>query len=145
MVSNALTHRPPLGFFRNIVLIHGGEHDKTFDIKLRGVVPVVDLARVYSLAEGLCDVNTLDRLRAAAGTKVLSAEGARNLGDAYDFIATLRVQHQARQLRAGEKADNFIASNELSALERRHLKDAFGMIATMQEAIEQRYQSSRLR
>jgi CBS domain-containing protein len=145
MVANALTHRPPLGFFRNIVLIHGGEHDKTFDIKLRGVVPVVDLARVYSLAEGLDEVNTLDRLRAAAGTKALSAEGARNLEDAYDFIATLRVQHQARQLRAGEKADNFIASGELSALERRHLKDAFGMIATMQEAIEQRYQSGRLR
>ncbi|UCH47988.1 MAG: cyclic nucleotide-binding/CBS domain-containing protein [Betaproteobacteria bacterium] len=145
MVANALTHRPPLGFFRNIVLIHGGEHDKTFDIKLRGVVPVVDLARVYSLAEGLEEVNTLDRLRAAAGTKALSAEGARNLEDAYDFIATLRVQHQARQLRAGEKADNFIASSEISGLERRHLKDAFRMIATMQQAIEQRYQSSRLR
>ena len=145
MVANALMHRPPLGFFRNIVLIHGGEHDKTFDIKLRGVVPVVDLARVYSLAEGLDEVNTVDRLRAAAGTKALSADGARNLEDAYDFIATLRVQHQARQLRAGEKADNFIASGELSALERRHLKDAFGIIATMQEAIEQRYQSSRLR
>ncbi len=145
MVANALTHRPPLGFFRNIVLIHGGEHDKTFDIKLRGVVPVVDLARVYSLAEGLDEVNTVDRLRAAAGTKALSAEGAGNLEDAYDFIATLRVQHQARQLRGGEQADNFIPSAGLSALERRHLKDAFGMIATMQAAVEQRYQAGRLR
>ena len=36
-------------------------------------------------------------------------------------------------------------AEKLSALERRHLKDAFGMIATMQEALEQRYQSSRLR
>lgn len=145
MVGNALSHRPPLGFFRNIVLIHGGEHDKTFDIKLRGIVPVVDMARVYSLAEGVAEINTMDRLQAAAGTKALSSEGARNLEDAYEFIATLRVQHQANQLRAGHKADNFIATSELSALERSHLKDAFGIISTMQQAIEQRYQAGRLR
>jgi CBS domain-containing protein len=145
MVGNALTHRPHLGFFRNIVLIHGGEHDKTFDIKLRGIVPVVDLARVYSLAEGVAQINTVDRLQAAAGTKAVSSEGAHNLEDAYDLIATLRVQHQARQLRAGDKADNFISTTELSALERSHLKDAFGIIATMQQTLEQRYQSGRLR
>jgi CBS domain-containing protein len=145
MVANALTHRPPLGFFRNIVLIHGGEHDKTFDIKLRGIVPIIDLARIYSLAEGIEQINTLERLRAAAGTGTLSNQGARNLQDAYEFIATLRVQHQARQLRAGTSADNFLATGELSQLERSQLKDAFGIIATMQQALEQRYQSGRLR
>jgi len=145
MVANALTHRPPLGFFRNIVLIHGGEPDKTFDIKLRGIVPVIDLARIYSLAEGIEHINTLERLRAVAGSKTLSSQGARNLQDAYEFIATLRVQHQARQLRAGSRADNFIATDALSALERSHLKDAFGIIATMQQALEQRYQSASLR
>ncbi len=140
MVSNALKHRPPLGFFRNIVLIHGGEHDKTFDIKLRGIVPLVDLARVYSLAEGLDETNTIGRLRAATGTQVLSAEGARNLEDAYEFIATLRIQHQVHQLRAGGKPDNYLSPGELSALERSRLKDAFGIIATMQLTLRQRYQ-----
>jgi CBS domain-containing protein len=144
MVGNALTHRPPLGFFRNIVLVHGGEHDKTFDIKLRGIVPVVDLARVYALAEGRPEINTVDRLKAVTATQIVSAEGARNLEDAYDFIATLRAQHQARQLRSGETADNFVAPGELSALERSHLKDAFGVIATMQQTLEQRYPSGRL-
>jgi len=145
MAANALTHRPPLGFFRNIVLIHRGEHDKTFDIKTRGIVPVIDLARIYSLAEGIGQINTVDRLRAASGTRALSIEGARNLEDAYEFIATLRVQHQAHQLRSGAKADNFVATNELAALERSHLKDAFGIIATMQQALEQHYQAGRLR
>jgi CBS domain-containing protein len=145
LVGNALTHRPPLGFFRNIVVIHGGEHDKTFDIKHRGIVPVVDLARVYALAEGRPEVNTIDRLRAVTGTQAVSTQGARNLEDAYEFIATLRVQHQARQLRGGGKADNFIAPAELSALERSHLKDAFGIIATMQQTLEQRYPSGQIR
>ena len=26
MVSNALTHKPPLGFFKNFVLVHDAEH-----------------------------------------------------------------------------------------------------------------------
>ncbi|MGD8788178.1 MAG: putative nucleotidyltransferase substrate binding domain-containing protein [Burkholderiales bacterium] len=145
MAANAMTHRPPLGFFRNIVLIRGGEHDKTFDIKIRGIVPVVDLARVYSLAEGIGAINTVERLRAATGTRALSAQGARDLEDALEFIATLRVQHQAHQIRAGARADNFIAPHELPALERSHLKDAFAIIATMQQALEQRYQAGRLR
>jgi len=144
MVGNALTHRPPLGFFRNIVLIRRGDHDKTFDIKHRGIVPVVDLARVYALAEGRDEVNTVDRLQAVTATQIVSSEGARNLEDAYDFTATLRVRHQAHQLRSGEMADNFVAPGELSALERDHLKDAFGVIATMQQTLEQRYASGRL-
>jgi CBS domain-containing protein len=139
MTANALTQRPPLGFFRNIVLIRGGEHDRSFDIKLKGVMPVVNLARVYALAEGRAELNTVDRLRATAGTPALSAEGARNLEDAYGFVGTLRSRHQARALRACRPADNFVVPGELSELERAHLKDAFRVIATMQQALERRY------
>jgi CBS domain-containing protein len=139
MTANALTQRPPLGFFRNIVLIRGGEHDRSVDVKLRGVMPVVNLARVYALSEGRAELNTVDRLRATAGTPALSAEGARDLEDAYAFIGALRARHQARALRAGRPADNFVAPDALSALERAHLKDAFRVIATMQQALERRY------
>ena len=43
MAANALSHRPPLGFFRTFVLVHDGKHDDTFDIKHRGIVPITDL------------------------------------------------------------------------------------------------------
>lgn len=143
MVANALKNRPPLGFFRNIVLIHGGDHDHTFDIKHRGSVPIIDLARVYALSAGLPEINTRERLRAAAESGALSRDGAANLADALEFITTLRVRHQARQIRQGEKADNFVSPDTLSPLERGHLKDAFLLINTMQESLGQRYQSGR--
>lgn len=143
MAANAIKHRPPLGFFRNFVLIHGGDHDHTFDIKHRGTVPIIDLARVYALSSGVSEVNTLERLRAAAETGVLSQEGAANLADAAEFIGTLRMRHQAQQLRRGEKADNFLSPDALSPLERGHLKDAFVLINTMQESLGQRYQAGR--
>lgn len=143
MVSNALKHRPPLGFFRNFVLISGGDHAKTFDIKHRGIVPIVDLARVFSLSEGLEEVDTIHRLKRAAKTSAVSKDGGANLIDAFEFVATLRVQHQVRQIRAGLKPDNYISPEELSPLERSHLKDAFSLIATIQETLGQRYQAGR--
>jgi CBS domain-containing protein len=144
MAANAVKNRPPLGFFRNFVLIQGGDHDHTFNIKHRGIVPIIDLARVYALSSGITETNTLERLRAASGINALSQEGAANLIDAIEFIGTLRMRHQAGQLRRGEQADNFLSPDEISALERGHLKDAFILINTMQDSIAQRYQTGRI-
>ncbi|NEX17850.1 MAG: cyclic nucleotide-binding protein [Halochromatium sp.] len=143
MAANAIKHRPPLGFFRNFVLIHGGDHNHTFDIKHRGTVPIIDLARVYALSSGLAPINTIERLEAASETAALSHDGGANLIDAFELINTLRIRHQANQLRNGEKADNFVAPEQLSPLERGHLKDAFLLIDRMQETLGQRYQAGR--
>lgn len=143
MVANALKNRPPIGFFRNFVLISGGDHDQTLDLKHHGTVPVVDLARVHALAAGIPQINTIERLRAGADIQVLSHEGAANLIDAPAFIGTLRMRHQARRIRANEKADNYLPLDELSSPERGHLKDAFSLIATMQESLGQRHQAAR--
>jgi len=55
--------------------------------------------------------------------------------DAHEFIGTLRMRHQAEQLKRGEMADNFLSPEELSPLERGHLKDAFGVIKSLQSAL----------
>jgi CBS domain-containing protein len=145
MAGNALTHRPPLGFFRRFVLIHDGEHDDTLDIKHRGIVPITDIARVLSLASGINAVNTTDRLKTAINVGALSEDMGENLIDALEFIASLRIRHQANQIRRGDKPDNYLAPDDLSDLERKHLKDAFKVIAEMQGTMENRYQVGRFR
>jgi CBS domain-containing protein len=145
MAANALQHSPPLGFFRTFVLISGGEHDDTFDIKHRGIVPITDVARVYALSEGLRPVNTTERLRAAVESGAMSREMGENLEDALEFIASLRIRHQADQIRLGEKADNYLPPDDLSVFERDHLKDAFKVIQSIQSTLDSRYQASRLR
>ena len=144
MVANALSHRPPLGFFRNFVLIHNQEHDNTLDVKHRGIVPIVDIARVYALSEGLTCVNTKERLKAAHECGAMSREMSENLIDALEYIASLRNQHQVERIRQGEQADNFLDPESLSGLERGHLKDAFAIIKSMQEVLENRYQTARM-
>lgn len=130
--SNAIKLRPPLGFFRDFVLTDNGNHKKTLDLKHNGIAPIVDLARIYALAEGIQSVNTLERLSQAAGTPSLSKSSAASLISAYEFLSMLKVEHQAKQLTAGVDMDNYLEPKELSRLEREHLKDAFKVIKTMQ-------------
>ena len=139
MVGNALTHQPPLGLFKGLSPARSGEHKGTIDLKHTGVVPIVDLARVYALAGGHAEVNTHDRLLAAADGGDISAQSARDLRDALEFLAALRIQHQARQITQGQAPDNFLDPAEISNFERTQLRDAFQVVQTLQSVLSNRY------
>ncbi|THH36105.1 CBS domain-containing protein [Aliishimia ponticola] len=135
MIGNSLKHAPPLGLFGGISTIRHGDHKNTVDLKHAGVVPIVDLARVYALRGAIAEVGTHERIVAAGAAGVVSATGARDLLDAFDLIAETRLRHQARQIANGTLPDNFLALAELSDLERNHLRDAFLVVRTMQSAL----------
>ncbi len=135
MVSNSLKHAPPLGMLRGLATIRSGEHRHAIDMKHNGVVPIVDLARIYALQGQLVPVNTRARLEEAREKGQLSKSGASDLLDAYDLIAETRLLHQARRVKAGAAPDNFLNPSDLSDFERSHLRDAFVVVKTMQSAI----------
>ncbi len=137
MVANSLKHTPPLGLFRGFATVRSGEHKNQLDLKMNGVVPVVDLGRLYALQGGLREVNTRARLEAALAAGIVSGTGGRDLIDAYDLIAETRLDRQAEDVRAGRTPDNFMAPSDLSDLQRSHLRDAFVVIRTMQSAVGQ--------
>lgn len=143
MVGNALTHRPPLNWFNGLSTIRSGTNRGTLDLKHNGIVPIVDLARVYALAGGDMAVNTHDRLEHAAASGAISEQSARDLRDALEFLACVRIQHQARQMLQGRKPDNFLHPMEISNFERTQLKDAFRVVETLQNILGQRYQAGR--
>lgn len=132
--KNALGLRPPLGFFRDFVLKQNGKHKATLDLKHNGIAPIVDLARIYALSQGISAVNTIERIKQAAGTPAITKSSAENLLDAYEFLGILRVKHQANKLVKGLEPDNYLSPKELSKLEREHLKDAFKVIKTLQDS-----------
>ncbi|HRJ54092.1 MAG TPA: putative nucleotidyltransferase substrate binding domain-containing protein [Candidatus Thiothrix moscowensis] len=148
MAGNALSHKPPVGFFRGFVLDKDSKDDKAdkgMDMKKRGVVPVIDMARLYALASGLKPINTWERLDAIAEAGGISRSLIDDLRDAFEFISTVRLQHQAQQIEKGQKPNNYVPPEELSALERRHLKDAFEVVSTMQDTMTTRYQANQFR
>ena len=135
MVSNSLKHTPPLGLLRGFATIRSGEHKNHVDLKHNGVVPIVDLGRIYALQGQLAEVNTRARLEAGIASGVLSASGGKDLLDAYDLIAERRLAHQAEQVRRGDAPNNFLSPSSLSDFERSHLRDAFVVVKSMQSAI----------
>ena len=139
MAKNAMSFQPPLGFFRQFVLEKSGEHKNTLDLKLHGIMPIVEIARIRSLAAGELRISTRNRLRAAAQAKEIGETDAANLIDALDFIEKLRIEHQSRQLQAGLEPDNHLAPNELSPLVRQNLKSAFSQVRVSQAALLNRF------
>lgn len=139
MASNALQHQPPLGIFKGFVLEKDGEGGKALDMKLRGVVPVIDLARVRALAVGAPALNTMERLDAISQAGGMTESAVADLRDAFEFISTLRLHHQAAQIEADHAPDNFLNPKEISALERRYLKDAFEVVSDLQNSLSRNY------
>ncbi|MET1411724.1 DUF294 nucleotidyltransferase-like domain-containing protein [Roseibium sp. HPY-6] len=135
MVSNSLKHNPPLNLLRGLATIRSGEHKNSVDMKLNGVVPIVDLARIYALQGQITGVNTKMRLLEARANGRLSQSGGSDLLDAYDLIAETRLLHQAGLIKLGQRPDNFLQPSTLSDFERSHLRDAFVVVKTMQSSI----------
>jgi CBS domain-containing protein len=131
----ALSHRPPTGFLRGLVVESSGEHRGRLDLKHGGILPIVDLARWAGMAAGLTSASTLERLRAAAAAGTLSDSDARTLEDAFMLITGLRLEHQAEQLRGGRRPDDYVDPRGLSALTRSYLKEAFRAVASVQKGI----------
>ena len=134
MISNSLKHQPPLGLLRGLATIRSGEHRNQLDLKHNGVVPIVDLGRVYTLQGRLKPVNTRARLEAAIVAGALSKTGGADLLAAYDLIAETRLEHQSTQIKSGHKPQNYLDPSILSDFERSHLRDAFVVVKTMQSA-----------
>lgn len=134
MVSNSLKHQPPLGLFRGFATARSGEHKNTVDMKHAGVVPIVDLGRIYALTGKLTQANTRVRIVGGIEAGAVSGPGGRDLLDAYDLIAEMRLEHQAAQIKRGEAPGNFMPPASLSDFERSHLRDAFVVVKTMQSA-----------
>jgi CBS domain-containing protein len=131
----ALSHRPPTGFFRGLVVESTGEHRGRLDLKQGGVMPIVDLARWAGIAAGVTTASTSERLRAAAAAGTLSDAHARTLEDAYALVISLRVEHQVAQLRAGEQPDDYVDPGALSSLTRSYLREAFRAVASVQKHV----------
>lgn len=143
LARNAVARRPPLTLFGRLATSRTGPNRGTLDLKLSGIAPVVDLARIYALASGEAAVNTRQRLQAAAQTHQISSQGAEDLRDTLEFLSAMRIRHQVRQSEAGQVPDNRVSPSELSNFERTQLKDAFKAVADQQAALAQRYQLAR--
>lgn len=140
MAANALYNRPPLGFLRQFVVETSGAHTRGLNLKLRGLTPVVDALRVMALEKGIPETNTMARLEATTRLKMLDADFAAAVDDAYDYINFIRISHHLANRHRGAPLDNLVDPTRLNPMERKVLKESFAIVSRLQEMLSVRYQ-----
>lgn len=140
LAENALRQRPPVGRFRDFVVARSGADKDTLDLKVQGLTPFVDGARLLALANGIGAVGTLERLRALITKGVIDALDGAAYEEAYHFIQQTRMQQHQLQARDELPYSNRVDPDHLNHLDRRILRESFRQAQRLQSSLAMRYQ-----
>ncbi|HMK48877.1 MAG TPA: DUF294 nucleotidyltransferase-like domain-containing protein [Thermodesulfovibrionales bacterium] len=141
LANMAIKNMPPIGFLKTFVVEKSGEHKDQLNLKIKGLAPLVDIVRLFSLEKGLKETSTMERIQSLRDKHTIVKEYADELLHAFEFILLLRIQNQFECMKEGRDIDNFINPNNLSNLEKRIAKETFQLISRIQDLIIERYKA----
>ncbi len=136
MAKSALTFRVPSGLGLRL-----RSESSRFDMKLKGISPIVFLARVYGLESAARTSNTLDRLRAAVEAGLIAKDTCDTLSETYRFLLRVRLRAQLQMISEGKPPSNAISLSDLSSMERSRLRDAFRAVEVWHEHAAYHYRT----
>jgi CBS domain-containing protein len=140
MARNALSVAPPLGKVRDFLTdLEPGQPGK-IDLKKYGSRIFVDVARIYALATGVHNTNSVQRLRLASQRMANRGGEIDAVLEGLNFIQLLRLQHQYLDTDSGGQGDNLIDPDKLNELDRRILKESFRQARKIQSRLKLDYQ-----
>ncbi len=106
-----------------------------FDIKSL-MLPIVDLARLYSLKHQIKISNTSKRLELIYEKNIISHSGYTNLLQAYNFLMQLRFKHQGLQISERKIPDNNIDPQKQSDIDLIIIKKTVSIIEDFQNKVK---------
>jgi CBS domain-containing protein len=137
LAKNAYMNPAPLGFFRDFVVEKSGEHRDKFDIKLRAMMPLVDISRLLVLAHRIVGVNnTFKRFEKLAEVEPQNRQLYEEAGEAYEILMRMRALEGLRSASSGR----FIDPSSLGKIQRQLLRNAFEPINDLHKVIRTRFQ-----
>jgi CBS domain-containing protein len=142
LTTNALYNGPPLGFLRTLVLEKGGDHKDELNLKMSGLVPLVDALRVFSLSVQSNVTNTLNRLELVRRKQLLSPDLADDVKEAFGFMMLLRLNHHLMQKAKGAEPSDYLDPKALPKLQEKSLVEAFHVVRDLQGELEARFPES---
>lgn len=135
--NDALRKNPPLNFFKKFIVEEDGEHKGKFDIKNRGIMPLVDGARLFALSLNLRGINnTHARFKQLALVDPKFSEIYLNCADAFLILSKFRTLEGLKNDNSGD----FINIEELNKAERERLKNALSPMKDLEELIKDKFQ-----
>lgn len=141
LASGALKNPSPTGFFRQFLVEQDGEHKDFFDLKRRGLMPLIDAARVLTLSQNVNGIsNTWERYEKLAQLEPNNAE----LYLSCSYASKALLKFRTRQGLLHNDSGRYISLEKLSKEERIKLKRTFTSIKDIQEVLSLRFMTSRV-
>ncbi len=138
---NALRNPTPLGFFRQFLVEHDGEHKDQFDLKSRALMPLIDAARLLILSHSLKDNNnTITRFKKLAKIEPKNKDLYLSCIDSFKILVRFRTKQGLKNNDSGRYVD----LKNLSKSEKLKLKNCFKPIKDVQELLNIRYNLSQM-
>ena len=137
LAKNALLNPAPMGFFRNFLVEKSGEQKDKFDIKLRAMMPLADMARLLVLSHRVVGINnTFKRFEKLAELEPNYTELLLEAGKAYEILMRMRAIEGLKSGNSGR----YIHPEDLGKLQRQMLKNTFAPIDELQKIMRIRFQ-----
>lgn len=128
-------HGVALTRFNRLALEHSEEMQGRTNLKLRGLMPLVESVRLFALRQGLAETGTLERLGLLYRAQVIDANEHDYLVDAFRHIATLVLRQQIRDFNARRRIGNGVDPAELSQREKKQLIDSLKAVRALQQRV----------
>lgn len=142
LLRYTISTRPPVGFVRDFVIEHSGDHRGHLDLKAGGLVPIASLGRWIAIVTGDDRGSTITRLRRGRDANLLTTDETETLVRAFEYIYSLVLDKEIEGIRSGDPgATTWIAPKELDTLTRRYLREAFRAVAEVQNRLDSEWVS----
>jgi CBS domain-containing protein len=141
IATSTVENRPPLGFFRKLVVEKSGAHRNELNLYLKGIKPIVDAVRLFAIEKDIRERSTMKRTLVLEGKHIF--EEAEDIRHALEYLFMLLLHNQIEQIESGYSTDEFVNPGGLGSLEKKTIKEIFQLIANLYELIEKGYRTER--
>lgn len=111
-------------------------HLGAINLKHTGTLPLVEAVRLLALREGIPETATRERLAGLRQRKLIDADEADYLIDAFDHITKLLLRRQIEDFKAGDPVSNYVHPKTLTARERDLLVGSFKAIKRLRDRVQ---------
>ena len=126
-----------IGLFGRLLTGQQAEHPGAIDVKLHGLLPLVELTRLLALKAGIADTSTLARLAALRATGDIDADRHDELAQCFVFLVDLLLRQQLWDRETGQARGNYVAAESLPSRQRQQLVATVKSIESLRRQVIQ--------
>jgi CBS domain-containing protein len=135
LVWQQAEHPSAIGLFGRFVIGHDARHAGAIDLKLNGLVPLVELVRLLTLKAGIAETGTLERLAAVRGAGLIGDDREAELAEGFTLLVDLLLRQQLTDWEAGRTPSNHVTPAALPRWQRDRLVETLRSIESFRKRV----------